>query len=101
MVYCRYTYAVPLVSDSFTPLVPFFRFVYKAIFQGELRVKKQRSAAGGKANYRILNSLILNRSEARITLNSKFYILNSNCPVKAQSKRKIKNYIKQRIRVKE
>ena len=50
MVYCRYTYAVPLVSDSFTPLVPFFRFVYRAIFQGELRVKKQRSAAGGKAN---------------------------------------------------
>ena len=101
MVYCRYTYAAPLVSDSFTPLVPFFRFVYRAIFQGELRVKKQRSAAGGKANYRILNSLILNRSEARITLNSKFYILNSNCPVKAQSKRKIKNYIKKRIRVKE
>ena len=24
MVYCRYTYAAPLVSDSFTPLVPFF-----------------------------------------------------------------------------
>lgn len=50
MVYCRYTYAGPLVSDSFTPLVPFFRFVYRTIFQGELRVKKQRSAAGGKAN---------------------------------------------------
>ena len=50
MVYCRYTYAAPLVSDSFTPLVPFFRFVYRTIFQGELRVKKQGSAAGGKAN---------------------------------------------------
>ena len=48
-----HTYAEPLVSDSFTPLVPFFRFVYRTIFQGELRVKQQGSAAGGKANYTI------------------------------------------------